>query len=280
MAIAADNISDMQKGIDAIRQWPADNELKMNLKKGPNGIQERRTPAERGLRCVWRTYADSEKTSHVPGDHYSSIRDDILSVCKERLAAAIRSISDIRLIHRMSLETAMKPFRTKVLPTLTYELEEIWDHLSRRQLQELESLKPRYLKSELGVSKFALSRYVYVLARETFLNEDLRTQMLLQHTAAYEELLRELQGKRDSLEESFLITDAMVNREWTQEKYELRHIITRFAINSFRHRICARKTFHLANQECICVLCSEQCGTYHVIDCKRRTVSLTQFCFE
>ena len=39
---------------------------------------------------------------------------------KERLAAAIRSISDIRLIHRMSLETAMKLFRTKVLPTLTY----------------------------------------------------------------------------------------------------------------------------------------------------------------
>ena len=39
---------------------------------------------------------------------------------KERLAAAIRSISDIRLMHRMSLETAMKLFRTKVLPTLTY----------------------------------------------------------------------------------------------------------------------------------------------------------------
>ena len=26
--------------------------------------------------------------------------------------------------------------------------------------------------------------------------------------------------------------------------------------------------------------CSEKCGTYHVIDCKRRTVSLTQFCTE
>jgi hypothetical protein len=31
---------------------------------------------------------------------------------KERLAAAIRSISDIRLIHRMPLETAIKLFRT------------------------------------------------------------------------------------------------------------------------------------------------------------------------
>ena len=54
---------------------------------------------------------------------------------KERLAAAIRSISDIRHLHRMSLETVMKLFRTKVLPTLTYGLEQIWEfqnYLSNR----------------------------------------------------------------------------------------------------------------------------------------------------
>ena len=32
MAIAADNISDMQKGMDIITQWADDNELKINLK--------------------------------------------------------------------------------------------------------------------------------------------------------------------------------------------------------------------------------------------------------
>jgi len=79
--------------------------------------------------------------------------------------------------------------------------------------------------------------------------------MLLQHTPAYEELLRELQGKRDSIEESFYITDAMVNREWTQEVYDLRHVMTRFAIHGFHRRACSRKTFHQANQECICIMC-------------------------
>ena len=74
---------------------------------------------------------------------------------KERLAAVIRSISDNRHVHRMSLEAAMKLFRTKVLPTITYGLEEIREFLSLRQLQDLESLKPRYLKGILGVSKFA-----------------------------------------------------------------------------------------------------------------------------
>jgi hypothetical protein len=52
----------------------------------------------------------------------------------------------------------MKLFRIKVLPTITYGLEEIWEFISLRQLQELEILKPRYLKRVLGVSKFALSR--------------------------------------------------------------------------------------------------------------------------
>ena len=98
--------------------------------------------------------------------------------------------------------------------------------------------------------------------------------MLLQHTPACEEMLRELQGKGDSIEEISYITDAMVNREWTQEKYDLRHVMTRFAIHGFHHRVCSRKPFHQANKECICVLCD----IYHVMECKRRTVSLTQFC--
>ena len=125
-------------------------------------------------------------------------------------------------------------------------------------------MKPRYLRRVLGVSKFALFRYVYVLAREIFLIEDLRTQMHLQHKPACEELLRELQGKRDSIEESFYITNVMVNREWTQEEYDLRNIMIRFAIHGFHHRICSRKTYQ-ANQECICVLWNEQCDIYHVI---------------
>jgi hypothetical protein len=104
--------------------------------------------------------------------------------------------------------------------------------------------------------------------------------MHLQHTPVYEELLRELLGKRDSIEESFYITDAMVNRDWTHEEYNLRHVMKRFAIYGFHHRICSRKTFHQANQGCICVMCNEQCGIYHVMECKRRTVSLTQFCSE
>ena len=157
----------------------------------------------------------------------------------------------------------MKLFRTKVLPTLTYGLEEIWEFPSLRQLQDLESLKPRYHKSVLGVSKFSEGNLPNTGP------ENANPSAV--HTGIWGTTTRAT-GKRDSTEESFYSTDAMVNREWTQEEYDL---MTRFAIHGFHHRVCSRTTFHLANHEYICLLCSEQCDIYHVMECKRRTVSPT-----
>ena len=40
------------------------------------------------------------------------------------------------------------------------------------QLQKLESLKARFLKQILGISKYDLSRHAYLLEREAFLIDD------------------------------------------------------------------------------------------------------------
>lgn len=281
MALASDSIKDLQKGMDLLTKWADINELVMNLRKTELMV------FRRGGRLTKEDYITCGRCTLTPKRQFTylgitlQVTGTTFTVhIKERLAAALRGMSDVRQIQGMSLETAMKLFQAKILPSLTYGLEVIWEFLTRRQLQDLESLKPRYLKRVLGVSKYTRSRYVYVLARETFLVEDLRMQMLLPATPAYEELLRELREKRESLEESFYCTDAMVNKEWMQAEYELRHMMTRFAVHGFHHRVCARKSFHRASQECICTLCGEQCDTYHVMECKKRTVSLTQFCCE
>ena len=39
--------------------------------------------------------------------------------------------------------------------------------------------------------------------------------------------------KTDSISEEFYTTDAMVNLEWMRAEYELRHVVTRFAIYDF-----------------------------------------------
>ena len=56
---------------------------------------------------------------------------------QERLIAAVRCINDIKNLQLLSLKTAIRLFEVKVLPTLTYGLESIWDHLSVKQLESI-----------------------------------------------------------------------------------------------------------------------------------------------
>jgi hypothetical protein len=86
----------------------------------------------------------------------------------------------------------MKLIRLKVVPTLTYGVELIWEHLTRKQLLELEKMKARYLKRVLGVSQHTLSRLVYELAEETFFVDGLKTSLMLPTTTVYKDELREL----------------------------------------------------------------------------------------
>ena len=81
-------------------------------------------------------------------------------------------------------------------------------------------MKSRFLKRVLNVSKRTPSRLAYVLARETFLMEDVRFKILLPSTTRYKKLLQELQEKRIMIWSDFYTTDAMINREWTRGGYD------------------------------------------------------------
>jgi hypothetical protein len=101
------------------------------------------------------------------------------------------------------LKTAIRLFEVKDLPTLTYGLEIIWDHLSTKQLESIESLKARYLKRVIGLSKYTPSRLVYPLARETFLLDDLMLKHLLPRTSEVQAVLRSGQMKQEEIWQDF-----------------------------------------------------------------------------
>ena len=154
MVLAADNISGMQKEMGVITQWAEDNELKINLKNTEVMVFTRggRLPKEDYIVCVGHILTPKRQVTYLGISLQVSGTTFSVNI-KEILAAAIRSISDIRHLHRMPLETAMKLLRTK----LTYGLGEILEFISVRQMQDLESLKLMYQKRVLGVSKFAVS---------------------------------------------------------------------------------------------------------------------------
>ena len=75
-----------------------------------------------------------------------------------RAANAIMAINDIKNIQALSLDTAMKLFRAKILPTLSYGIEIIWPHLTVANLEIMERVKALYLKRALRLSKTTRSQ--------------------------------------------------------------------------------------------------------------------------
>ncbi|PSN47824.1 hypothetical protein C0J52_16432 [Blattella germanica] len=185
------------------------------------------------------------------------------------------AMHEIKLIRSLSLETAMALFRAKILPILTYGLEIIGPHLTKKNLATLERVKAAYIKKVLGVSKTTRSRLVYVLARETFLVEDLRTNLILPNTSATETLLRTLKEKRNDICPEFYGTGAMIDRSWTRENFEMRHVLTRLAVHGFDHLICNNTAYHDPDTTCECQLCKRKCDRYHIELCTKRTRSIS-----
>jgi hypothetical protein len=83
----------------------------------------------------------------------------------------------------------MKLFSAQITPILTYGLEEIWDHWTVNDLTTPENVKATYLKRAFCLSRFTTSRLAYTVARELFLVEERRNDLLLPSTDAFKTLL-------------------------------------------------------------------------------------------
>ncbi|PSN36095.1 hypothetical protein C0J52_13092 [Blattella germanica] len=188
---------------------------------------------------------------------------------KEKAGLAIRAINDINILQEIPLETAMKLFRTKIVPILTYGVHLIWQNLKIKELKEWEKVKAMFLKRAVGVSKFTPSRYVYLLTREPVLVEDLCYTLLFPATNAYKELVAENLRKREEIKEDFYSTSAMIDRAWTGPNQRMRNVITRLALHGFHHKLCHRTKFHVILDECVCKFCELKCNKYHVLFCSK-----------
>jgi hypothetical protein len=88
---------------------------------------------------------------------------------KERCINAITSSYTTSNLHSLSIKIALKLFHLKTSPIASYGIELIWPYLSVTDLTDLESVKSRFLKRALCLSKYTKSRLVYELTNEDFL---------------------------------------------------------------------------------------------------------------
>lgn len=279
MAIISQNLDNAQTAFNKLITWAEKNDLTLNERKTVK-MTFRRGGRIAAKDCIMYK---NNPLQNVPHFKYLGItlqsRGDIYDLhIKERTLAARTTTNSITNLNKLSLSTATTLFRLKVAPVITYGLEIIWENLKRKNLEDIEKVKANFLKKTLSVSKYTPSRLTYVLANEQFFIEELRHDLLLPYTEAYEELLLELNKKKQEIWPDFFSTDAMIYREWTQARYDLRHTMTRFAVHGFHHRICQTEKYHEPDEKCKCKLCGSNCDRYHLMWCKQRENSLTDFC--
>lgn len=281
MVMLSENAQELQRSFNKLATWATKNGLEINEKKTAhmvfrNGGRIKTTDfityGERTLTTV-KSFKYLGLTLQTTGRTYT------LHV-KDRAIAASRAINDVKYPQAISLETAMRLFNAKVLPVITYGIEQIWEDLKKKELSTWENVKALYLKRILGVSKYTPSRLVYLLARETFLIQDIRTRMLLPNTAAYEDLLKDLQQKRAEVEEEFYASSAMIDRRWTGTNQQMRHVVNRLAVHGFHHKTCSISRFHQVSELCVCKYCGNSCGKYHVLWCKKQEKTVTELSAE
>jgi hypothetical protein len=127
------------------------------------------------------------------------------------------------------------------------------------------------------VDKTTQNRLVYELAKEPFLIEELQVEKHLPATTSYNDSLAERVREREEIPLEFYGSEAMINHRWTNAEQRQRHVVTRYAVHGFHYKICKKKDFQRATENCICMLCGHSCGLYHLEVCEKRTKSLTSY---
>src|SRR5690606_22826929 len=169
-------------------------------------------------------------------------------------------------------------FQMKVLPIATYDIEYVWDYIPKKGLRLLDKVKTTFLKRTLGVSKYSKDRLIYLLVDCQPLTVDIKQLHSLPETLAYLRHKEEIEQKQNEVPYEFYSTPAMTTSEWKNAEFKLRHCLTRHACHGFHYKICAKTGYHQeAFQDCRCKLCDAAIGTYHLLDCPRRTMSLSEY---
>jgi hypothetical protein len=279
MALASDSLRSLQEAFDKLVDWANSNSLELNPRKT---VQKTFRKGGRLPATTQIMYKDTELT-RVNSYKYLGVTlqtngRSFTKHFKDKTAAAIIAMNEIKVIHQLSLETAIALFHIKISPIISYTIENIWEHLSKNDLALIERVKAMYLKKVLCLAKNAPSRLTYELTRQPFYIEELRLRILLPSTREYQALLQELHAKKADIWADFYRTDAMMTYDWKKPGYELRHSITRYAVHGFHHRLCRKKNYHDRDLNCVCELCGKLCERYHAEVCTKRTTSLTALC--
>jgi len=187
---------------------------------------------------------------------------------EERVRKSLVASGRVTNRQNLSVRTAHALFNIYIAPIASYGIHVIWEHLTLSHLLALDKIKASFLKPVLGVLRNSKNRLVFNLVGCLGLVEDLVQRFHLSETPALLEFRRQNEVKMRSIPQSFYQTPAMTEDFWKGPlQGATRHLITRFAVHGFHHKLCGRRDFHEPSSLCRCTYCGNVCDLYHFNDC-------------
>lgn len=185
-----------------------------------------------------------------------------------RVSRSREAMSLIPCPQKLSVKTAMLLFDMKVGSVAAYGILNIWPHLTATQLETLDKIKATFIKRVLGLPRNAQNRLTYCLGGCQPFIEDLVRRFALADTPALREFRQRFEMKMREVPEEFYLTPAMQSSSWKEPlQQHRRHILTRYSIHGFHHKLCRRRDFHNPNNDCLCLYCNRECSRYHHAVC-------------
>ena len=170
---------------------------------------------------------------------------------KRKALGVIASLKELPLV---SLDTAIRIYDMKVLPTVTYLIDLITPCMTLSQMRELDKVKASFVKKALGLHRSASSTLSLEIFSTGTMCEDLKRKNYVFDGETWKRYELEREEKLINLcIDNF--TDGLCFNfdEWRLAGQKTRHFYIRFTAHGFHHRLCKFKDCYEAIDNCICV---------------------------
>jgi hypothetical protein len=134
IAVLSESRAELQKAFDDLSGWATETGLKINTEKTVTMVFRRgRVTPNNMIHCYGNQIKTVDQFPYL-GITLQPHGTTFTQHVKEKARCAIVAMNDIGKRNKLSLKTASKLFKTKIMPILTYGIELIWDHLTERKL--------------------------------------------------------------------------------------------------------------------------------------------------
>ena len=277
LSIYSESLQTIQEGMDTLDRWCVKNNMTVNTKKtkvmkfrrgGRLALTDKVTIRDTELEFV-NSYKYLGVTMQTKLFGFS------LHV-KNKKRSALAGITALTHLSKLSLETAMEIFRTKICPMVEYALSTIAPFLNLLQLKELDKIKAAFCKRALSLHTSVSSTLALTLSNQLSYCEDLQLKGLQFRPEVWQRYVEHRQERQwNFVVERFTDGPAFDDDIWKRSHQKDRHIKTRITAHGLHFLICQKRTCYVTavdeeDCDCICRKCLVTATRYHIMTCSAR----------